>query len=83
MTTQDIVQKLWNLCDVLRDDLQLNGAKFGCGLGQCGAEAGRDCAQAVDFAGGVDPARIPRVIDHRRRMSERPGVKKAIAEELA
>jgi nicotinate dehydrogenase subunit A len=22
---------------VLRDDLQLNGAKFGCGLGQCGA----------------------------------------------
>jgi glutathione S-transferase len=30
---------------------------------------------------GVDPARIPRVIDHRRRMSERPGVKKAIAEE--
>lgn len=32
---------------------------------------------------GVDPARIPRVIDHRRRMSERPSVKKAIAEELA
>src|SRR3954471_15244914 len=22
---------------VLRDDLKLNGAKFGCGLGQCGA----------------------------------------------
>lgn len=32
---------------------------------------------------GVDPARIPRVVDHRRRMSERPGVKKAIAEETA
>jgi glutathione S-transferase len=32
---------------------------------------------------GVDPKRIPRVVDHRRRMSERPGVKKAIAEELA
>ncbi len=32
---------------------------------------------------GVDPARIPRVVDHRRRMSERPSVKKAIAEELA
>jgi glutathione S-transferase len=32
---------------------------------------------------GVDPARIPRVMDHRRRMSERPGVKKAIAEETA
>jgi glutathione S-transferase len=34
-------------------------------------------------ADGVDPARIPRVIDHRRRMAERPGVKKAIAQELA
>jgi glutathione S-transferase len=34
-------------------------------------------------ADGVDPARIPRVVDHRRRMSERPSVKKAIAEELA
>ncbi|HJT07752.1 MAG TPA: 2Fe-2S iron-sulfur cluster-binding protein, partial [Stellaceae bacterium] len=22
---------------VLRNDLELNGAKFGCGLGQCGA----------------------------------------------
>lgn len=32
---------------------------------------------------GVDLTRIPRVVDHRRRMSERPGVKKAIAEELA
>jgi nicotinate dehydrogenase subunit A len=28
---------------VLRDDLGLNGAKFGCGLGQCGA-----CAVLVD-----------------------------------
>lgn len=32
---------------------------------------------------GVDPARIPRVIDHRRRMSERVGVRAAIAQELA
>jgi glutathione S-transferase len=32
---------------------------------------------------GVDPARIPRVIEHRARMSERPNVRKAIAEELA
>jgi glutathione S-transferase len=31
---------------------------------------------------GVDPARLPRVMDHRRRMSERPGVRKALAEEL-
>ena len=28
---------------VLRDDLKLNGAKFGCGLGQCGA-----CSVLVD-----------------------------------
>ena len=34
-------------------------------------------------ADGVDPGRIPNVIDHRRRMSERPAVRKAIAEERA
>ena len=34
-------------------------------------------------ADGVDPARIPKVVDHRRRMSERPNVRKAIAQELA
>jgi len=34
-------------------------------------------------ADGVDPNKIPKVVDHRRRMSERPGVRKAIAEELA
>ena len=32
-------------------------------------------------ADGVDLAKIPRVIDHRRRVAERPAVKKAIAEE--
>jgi glutathione S-transferase len=32
---------------------------------------------------GVDPARFPGVIAHRRRMSERPQVQKAIAAELA
>jgi glutathione S-transferase len=31
---------------------------------------------------GVDPSRFPKVIDHRNRMSERPEVRKAIAEEL-
>jgi glutathione S-transferase len=34
-------------------------------------------------ADGVDLARIPKVVDHRRRMSKRPNVKKAIAQELA
>jgi glutathione S-transferase len=34
-------------------------------------------------ADGVDPRTIPRVIDHRRRMAERPTVRKAIAQELA
>jgi glutathione S-transferase len=32
---------------------------------------------------GVDPSRFPKVSDHRRRMSERPQVRAAIAEELA
>jgi glutathione S-transferase len=32
---------------------------------------------------GVDPWRFPKVIDHRRRMSERPEVQRAIAEESA
>jgi glutathione S-transferase len=32
---------------------------------------------------GVDPARIPRVMDHRRRMQERPAVRRALAVEAA
>jgi glutathione S-transferase len=32
---------------------------------------------------GVDVATIPRVVDHRARMRERPAVRKAIADELA
>ena len=31
---------------------------------------------------GVDPARFPKVADHRQRMSERANVRRAIAEEL-
>jgi glutathione S-transferase len=34
-------------------------------------------------ADGVDPKRIPRVIEHRTRVAERPSVEKSIAEELA
>ena len=40
---------------VLRNDLELNGAKFGCGLAQCGActvlidgRAARSCVTAID-----------------------------------
>ena len=43
---------------VLRNDLELNGAKFGCGLGQCGActvmlsgEAVRSCRTPVSTVG--------------------------------
>ena len=43
---------------VLRNDLELNGAKFGCGLGQCGActvmlsgEAVRSCRTPVSAVG--------------------------------
>jgi glutathione S-transferase len=30
---------------------------------------------------GVDPARFPKILDHRRRMHERPAVKRALAQE--
>jgi glutathione S-transferase len=32
---------------------------------------------------GVDPAQLPRLADHRRRMADRPAVRRAIAAELA
>ena len=44
---------------VLRDDLKMNGAKFGCGLGQCGActvhvdgQAMRSCVFPVSAVAG-------------------------------
>jgi nicotinate dehydrogenase subunit A len=43
---------------ILRNDFELNGAKFGCGLAQCGActvivggEAVRSCATALESVG--------------------------------
>ena len=46
---------------VLSDDLQLNGPKFGCGLGQCGCctvlvkgQAVRSCITAVSTVAGAE-----------------------------
>jgi nicotinate dehydrogenase subunit A len=46
---------------VLRNDIELNGAKFGCGLGQCGActvivggESVRSCQLPVAMVRGAD-----------------------------
>ena len=46
---------------VLSDDLQLNGPKFGCGLGQCGCctviikgQAVRSCVTPVSSVAGAD-----------------------------
>jgi nicotinate dehydrogenase subunit A len=50
------------LLAVLRNDLQLNGPKYGCGLGQCGAcmvlVDGRPTRSCVVPAGGVQGRRI-------------------------
>ncbi len=46
---------------VLREDLQLNGAKFGCGLGQCGS-----CMVMVDGAAVVSCITPISVLQGRR-----------------
>ena len=71
---------------VLRDDLRLNGAKFGCGLGQCGA-----CTVMVD-RGAVLSCITPVSLVVGRRIrtveglgrAERPGpVQQAFIDEQA
>lgn len=58
-THQVTVAGQTSLLYVLRNDLGLNGAKFGCGLGQCGActvniggAAVRSCITPVEAAAG-------------------------------
>ncbi|MGZ5847472.1 MAG: (2Fe-2S)-binding protein [Ramlibacter sp.] len=72
---------------VLRDDLQLHGAKFGCGLGQCGActvivdgQAALSCITPLSAVG----ARPVRTIEGLGSV-DKPGVLQAafIAEQAA
>jgi len=71
---------------VLRDDLQLNGAKFGCGLGQCGS-----CTVLVEGE-AVFSCRVPIATLEGKKVTtveglgtaENPGVlQKAFIEEQA
>ena len=59
-TVQVDVDPATPLLYVLRDQLQLNGAKFGCGLGQCGSctvilrgRAVRSCVTPVSAVNGA------------------------------
>ncbi|OHX63861.1 (2Fe-2S)-binding protein [Flammeovirga pacifica] len=56
---------------VLRDELQLMGTKYGCGIGQCGActvhidgEAQRSCQTTIEIAEGQDITTIEGLSDH-------------------
>ena len=49
------------LLDVLRDHLQLNGAKYGCGLGQCGS-----CTVMVDGQAVLSCVTPVSVVQNRR-----------------
>ena len=53
---------------VLRDDLGLNGAKFGCGLGQCGS-----CTVLVDDA-PVFSCRVPIAVLAGKRVTTLEGL---------
>ena len=71
---------------VLRDELALNGAKFGCGLGQCGS-----CTVMIDGSAALSCVTPISVLQGRRVTTieglgtiERPGpVQRAFIEEQA
>ncbi len=71
---------------VLRDDLQLNGAKFGCGLGQCGActvmvdgEAVFSCLTPISLL----PGRRIRTVEGLGSAAEPGAMQRAFIEEQA
>ena len=71
---------------VLRDDLKLNGAKFGCGLGQCGActvmldgEAAFSCITPISAVG----ARRVRTIEGLGTLDKPGPMQRAFIEEQA
>ena len=71
---------------VLRDDLKLNGAKFGCGLGQCGActvmldgEAAFSCITPVSAVG----ARRVRTVEGLGTLDKPGPMQRAFIEEQA
>jgi aerobic-type carbon monoxide dehydrogenase small subunit (CoxS/CutS family) len=71
---------------VLRDDLRLNGAKFGCGLGQCGActvmlgkDAVMSCLTPVSLVG----ARAVRTVEGLGSPSAPGALQRAFMDEQA
>ncbi len=71
---------------VLRDDLKLNGAKFGCGLGQCGActvmldgEAAFSCITPISTVG----ARRVRTVEGLGTLDKPGPMQRAFIEEQA
>jgi nicotinate dehydrogenase subunit A len=71
---------------VLRDELQLNGAKFGCGLGQCGACTvmvdGRPVFSCVTPIAAL-PGRKIRTIEGLGTLDQPGAVQRAFIEEQA
>jgi nicotinate dehydrogenase subunit A len=71
---------------ILRDDLKLNGAKFGCGLGQCGActvMAGADAVLSCLVPVSVVGARAIRTVEGLGTVDAPGRVQRAFIDEQA